>query len=93
VYPRFQISLGATYWDEITITNAAIPVIREMVILAPSRSISVCLFNASSGVPFISTIELRQFDGNMYYSKYEAKYFMFVSRRVNMGARSNASIR
>jgi Malectin-like domain len=93
VYPRFQISLGATYWDEITITNAAIPVITEMVILAPSPTISVCLFNASSGVRFISTIELRQFDARKYYSQDEALYFMFVSRRVNMGARNNASIR
>jgi Malectin-like domain len=93
VYPRFDLYLGATFWDEIVITDPAIPLITEMVVLAPSASLSVCLFNASSGARFISTIELRQFNGDMYYSHDEALYFMFVSRRVNMGAPSTASIR
>ncbi|KAJ3684036.1 hypothetical protein LUZ61_013200 [Rhynchospora tenuis] len=93
VYPKFVISLGATYWDTIVIIDAATPVVSEMVVLAPSPSLNVCLFNASSGLRFISTIELRQFNGSMYTSMFEDQYFMFMAARVNFGALSNASIR
>ncbi|KAJ3684037.1 hypothetical protein LUZ61_013201 [Rhynchospora tenuis] len=93
VYPKFVISLGATNWDMIIIKDAATPVVSEMVVLAPFPSLSICLFNASSGLRFISTIELRQFNGSMYYSYFEDQYFMFMAARVNFGAESNASIR
>ncbi|KAJ4786796.1 Leucine-rich repeat protein kinase family protein [Rhynchospora pubera] len=92
-YPKFVISLGATYWDTIIIKDAATPVLSEMVVLAPSPSLTVCLFNASSGLRFISTIELRQFNGSMYYTLFEDQYFMFMAARVNFGAHGNASIR
>jgi Malectin-like domain len=93
VYPKFIISLGATLWDLIIINDARTAVVSEMLVLAPSSSLSVCLLNASSGVRFISTIELRQFNGSMYTSYYETQYFMFLAARVNFGALSNASIR
>ncbi|KAJ3709231.1 hypothetical protein LUZ61_012936 [Rhynchospora tenuis] len=93
VFPRFDISLGATYWETVGITNVVTPVMKEIVLLAPSDSLSVCLLNASSGVRFISTIELRQFNGSMYYTLFEAEYFMSLGARVNFGALSNASIR
>ncbi|KAF3331298.1 putative LRR receptor-like serine/threonine-protein kinase [Carex littledalei] len=93
VYPKFVISLDATYWDTIVINDPITPVVSEMVVLAPSPSLSVCLYNASSGVPFISTIELRQFNGSMYNTNFETQYFLFMAARVNFGALSNASIR
>lgn len=93
VYPKFIISLGATLWDLIIINDAHTTVVSEIVVLAPSPSLSVCILNASSGVRFISTIELRQFNGSMYTSYYETQYFMFLAARVNFGASNNASIR
>ncbi|KAJ4772174.1 Leucine-rich repeat protein kinase family protein [Rhynchospora pubera] len=93
VYPKFVISLGATYWDTIVIMDATTPVVSEMVVLAPSPCLSVCLFNALSGSRFISTIELRQFNGSMYTTMFEDQYFMFMAARVNFGTLSNASIR
>ncbi|XP_078181047.1 putative LRR receptor-like serine/threonine-protein kinase At1g67720 [Carex rostrata] len=93
VYPKFVISLDATYWDTIVIDDATTPVVSEMVLLAPSPSLSVCLYNVSSGVRFISMIELRQFNGSMYNTMFEDQYFMFMAGRVNFGALSNASIR
>ncbi|KAJ4802270.1 Leucine-rich repeat protein kinase family protein [Rhynchospora pubera] len=92
VYPKFNLSLGATYWDTITITDVTTPVTTEMVVLAQSPFLSVCLL-ASSSVRFISTIELRQFIGSMYYSEFERQYLMFMVARINFGALSNASVR
>ncbi|KAF3329926.1 LRR receptor-like serine/threonine-protein kinase [Carex littledalei] len=93
VYPKFVISLDSTYWDTIVINDATTPVVSEMVVLAPSPSLSVCLYNASSGVRFISTIELRQFNGSMYNTMFEDQFFMYMAARINFGALSNASIR
>jgi Malectin-like domain len=93
VYPKFHLSLGATYWDEIVINDVDIPVVKEMIVLAPSDSLSICLFNTSSGVRFISTIELRKFNRSMYYTQFETEYFMFTAARINFGAHSNASVR
>lgn len=93
VYPKFVISLDSTYWDTIVIEDATTPVVSEMVVLAPSPSLVVCLYNTSSGVRFISTIELRRFNGSMYNTMYEDQYFMFMAARVNFGALSTASIR
>jgi Malectin-like domain len=93
VYPKFYLSLGATYWDMIVIVDPVTPVLTEMVVLAPSPTLSVCLLNPTSGARFISTIELRRFNGSMYYTMFETQYFMYMAARANMGAHSNASIR
>jgi Malectin-like domain len=93
VYPKFVISLDTTYWDTIEISDATTPMVSEMVLLAASPSLSVCLYNTSSGVRFISTIELRTFNGTMYSTSYERQYFMFMGGRVNFGTTSDASIR
>ncbi|KAJ3679525.1 hypothetical protein LUZ60_017536 [Juncus effusus] len=93
MYPKFDISLGATPWTTVVITDPSVAVTKEMVLLAPSPSLSVCLVNTTSGVRFISTIELREFKGPMYYTLFENQYFMSLGARVNFGALSNASIR
>ncbi|XP_059073006.1 probable LRR receptor-like serine/threonine-protein kinase At1g67720 isoform X2 [Cryptomeria japonica] len=92
-YPTFDISLGATYWSTVAISDIDIPKIKELILLAQSSSISVCLSNASTGTPFISTLELRQFNGSMYYTDFETQFFLHVSARINFGASNNDSIR
>ncbi|KAL6875672.1 hypothetical protein ACP4OV_013185 [Aristida adscensionis] len=72
VYPKFDLSLGASSWSTIVIDDATTPVVEEAVILAAAPTLSVCLSNASTGQPFISTLELRQFNGSLYYTDYEA---------------------
>ncbi|XP_078430483.1 leucine-rich repeat protein kinase family protein isoform X2 [Wolffia australiana] len=93
VYPKFDISLGATTWTAIVISDANTIETEELILLAGSPTISVCLSNATTGRPFISTLELRQFNGSLYYTEYETKFFLGVSARINFGAESNASVR
>lgn len=93
VYPKFDISLGATHWSTIVISDANTIEVRELIFLASSPTISVCLSNATTGKPFISTLELRQFNGSIYYTEFEELYYLSVSARINFGAGSEVPIR
>uniref|UniRef100_A0A0D9XVY0 non-specific serine/threonine protein kinase n=1 Tax=Leersia perrieri TaxID=77586 RepID=A0A0D9XVY0_9ORYZ len=93
VYPKFDLSLGATPWTTVVIDDATTPVVQEAIILAAAPTLSVCLSNASTGQPFISTLELRQFNGSLYYTTDEKQFFLRLSARINFGAESNASVR
>ena len=93
VYPKFDISLGASPWSTIVVDDATTPVVEEAIILAAAPTLSVCLSNASTGQPFISTLELRQFNGSLYYTTDETRFFLALSARINFGAESNDSVR
>lgn len=93
VYPKFDISLGATHWATIVISDADTIEVQELIILASDPTISVCLSNATTGQPFISTLELRQFNGSVYFTQYESQFYLSVSARINFGADSEAPVR
>lgn len=93
VYPKFDISLGATHWATIVISDANALEVRELIFLATSPTISICLSNATTGKPFISTLELRQFNGSVYYTEFEEEFYLTVSARINFGADSEAPVR
>ncbi|CAN8316790.1 unnamed protein product [Cochlearia groenlandica] len=93
VYPKFDISLGATHWDTIDIFDAETIEKAELVFLASTPSISVCLSNATTGQPFISTLELRQLNGSMYSSSFEDRFYLKVAARLNFGAENVDPVR
>ncbi|KAF3772142.1 putative LRR receptor-like serine/threonine-protein kinase [Nymphaea thermarum] len=93
VFPKFDISIGPTHWSTVDIFDANTTEILEAILLANSDSISVCLSNASTGVPFISTLELRQFNYTMYSTDYEDQYFLSVSARINFGTDDTTPVR
>ncbi|XP_058093804.1 probable LRR receptor-like serine/threonine-protein kinase At1g67720 isoform X2 [Magnolia sinica] len=92
-YPSFQLYLDSTRWSTIMITDASRIYIEEMIIRAPSTSIHVCLCCASTGSPFISTLELRPLNFSMYATNYEDDFYLKVAARVNFGALSKDAIR
>ncbi|GER28676.1 leucine-rich repeat protein kinase family protein [Striga asiatica] len=92
VYPKFDISFGPTHWATIVISDANTIESEELIFLASDPTMSVCLSNATTGVPFISTLELRQFNGSIYFNQFENQYFLSVSARINFGAESDASV-
>ncbi|KAF8413760.1 hypothetical protein HHK36_001753 [Tetracentron sinense] len=92
-YPKFQLYLDATMWSTITVLDASRVYVKEMIIRAPSSSIDVCLCCASTGSPFISTLELRPLNLSMYATDYEDSFFLKVAARVNFGAPSKDAIR
>ncbi|CAI9779021.1 unnamed protein product [Fraxinus pennsylvanica] len=93
VYPKFDISFGPTHWATIVISDANTIESQELIFLASDPTISICLSNATTGQPFISTLELRQFNGSVYMNQFENEFFLSVSARINFGAESNAPVR
>ncbi|TVU37069.1 hypothetical protein EJB05_19036 [Eragrostis curvula] len=93
VFPEFDLYLGASRWSTIVIYDEATVVTREAVVLASSPTLSVCVSNATTGQPFISTLELRQLNGSLYYTDYEAGAFLSLSARINFGAPTAAAVR
>ncbi|XP_057472158.1 probable LRR receptor-like serine/threonine-protein kinase At1g67720 isoform X1 [Actinidia eriantha] len=93
VYPKFDISLGATHWATIVISDANTIEVQELIFLALDPTISVCLSNATTGQPFISTLELRQFNGSVYLTQYENQFYLSMAARINFGADSEAPVR
>lgn len=93
VFPKFDLSIGPSRWSSIVIYDMSTVVIREVVFLASSSVVSVCVSNATTGQPFISTLELRQFNGSLYYNDFETRAFLSLSARINFGALSDDPVR
>ncbi|KAL7136580.1 hypothetical protein ABFS83_10G039900 [Erythranthe nasuta] len=93
VYPKFDISFGPTRWSTIVISDAGTIESQELIFLAADPTVSVCLSNATTGQPFISTLELRQFNGSIYFNQFENQFFLSLSARINFGAESDAPVR
>ncbi|ONI30222.1 hypothetical protein PRUPE_1G238400 [Prunus persica] len=92
-YPKFELYLDATQWSTVTIFNASRTYVNEMIIRASSGSVDVCICCATTGFPFISTLELRPLNLSMYATDYEDNFFLTVAARVNFGAPSIDVIR
>ncbi|XP_043726168.1 probable LRR receptor-like serine/threonine-protein kinase At1g67720 isoform X2 [Telopea speciosissima] len=92
-YPKFQLYLDATMWSTITVLDASRVYVEEMIIRATSTAIDVCLCCATTGSPFISTLELRPLNLSLYATDYEDSFYLAVGVRVNFGALSKDPIR
>ncbi|GJU91491.1 probable LRR receptor-like serine/threonine-protein kinase [Tanacetum coccineum] len=93
VYPKFDISMGPTHWATIVISDANTIESQELIFLASNPTVSVCLSNSTTGLPFISTLELRRFNGSVYLTPYEEQFFLSVSARINFGAENEDPVR
>ncbi|KAL8161685.1 hypothetical protein V2J09_013174 [Rumex salicifolius] len=92
-YPNFELYLDATKWATMTISDGARQYVEEMIIRAPSDSIDVCLCCATTGSPFISTLELRPLNLSMYATDFEDNFYLKVAARVNFGAPTKDPVR
>ncbi|KAI9079234.1 hypothetical protein K1719_038839 [Acacia pycnantha] len=64
--PKFDIYLGAKWWDSVMFQNESEIVSKEIIYVASSDYVHVCLFKTNSGTPFISVLELRVLDSDAY---------------------------
>ncbi|KAJ6318881.1 hypothetical protein OIU76_014273 [Salix suchowensis] len=92
-YPKFDLYLDTTRWSTVVVLEAARVYVKEMIIRAPSSSIDVCICCATTGSPFISSLELRPLNLSMYATDFEDDFFLEVAARVNFGALSKDVIR
>lgn len=80
--PTFNLHLGVDLWDTVNISKALTPEEKEIIYVLSSDQIHVCLVNTDTGMPFISALELRPLDNNIYETErgsflklYERSYF------------------
>ncbi|CAH2041076.1 unnamed protein product [Thlaspi arvense] len=92
-YPKFQLYLDATKWATVTVQDGSTVYVKEMIIRAPSNAIDVCLCCATTGSPFISTLELRPLNLSMYATDFEDDFYLKVAARINFGAPSTEAVR
>ncbi|CAM0879372.1 unnamed protein product [Alopecurus aequalis] len=64
----FGLHIGVNLWEAMNLTNLDLSIMiwKEVLTIAPSNSLSVCLINFGSGTPFISSLELRPLEDTMY---------------------------
>lgn len=68
--PQFDIYLGADLWNTVYIADPSGQYYREIIHLASSDYIHICLVNTGRGDPFISAIEVRLLDITMYQPQF-----------------------
>ncbi|KAJ0470033.1 putative protein kinase RLK-Pelle-LRR-I-1 family [Helianthus annuus] len=81
------------YCYSLNVKNANTIESQELIFLASDPTVSVCLSNSTTGQPFISTLELRQFNGSVYLTPFEDQFFLSVSARINFGADNDDPVR
>ncbi|KAK7261755.1 hypothetical protein RIF29_28074 [Crotalaria pallida] len=64
--PEFDIYLGAKWWESVVFEDANSVVSKEILYVASSDYVHVCLVNTSKGTPFISALELRVLNSDAY---------------------------
>ncbi|KAD6118658.1 hypothetical protein E3N88_09929 [Mikania micrantha] len=64
--PRFDVYLGADLWSKLYMPDPSEDYYLEIIHMAPSDYIHICLVNTGQGNPFVSAIELRLLDISMY---------------------------
>ncbi|XP_044977391.1 leucine-rich repeat receptor-like serine/threonine-protein kinase At2g14510 [Hordeum vulgare subsp. vulgare] len=64
----FGLHIGVNFWESVNLTNTdpSDTIWKEVITVAPSNAVSVCLINFGSGTPFISALELRPLEDTMY---------------------------
>ena len=65
--PEFDLHLGTDIWESIIFsTNYTLVVRKEILYIPTTDYIDVCLVNTNKGVPFISALELRLLNNDVY---------------------------
>ncbi|XP_031487930.1 LRR receptor-like serine/threonine-protein kinase IOS1 [Nymphaea colorata] len=61
--PNFDLYMGLDLWNTIQLDNATHALRTEIIKIATSTSLSVCLLKTGNSMPFISGLELRPYNG------------------------------
>ncbi|KAF5466495.1 hypothetical protein F2P56_016415 [Juglans regia] len=86
--PVFDLYLGVNKWRTVDNTNETY---HEIIHVASTDYIDVCLVDIGQGVPFISALELRHLDSSMY--RIESGALSILSGRRDIGRTGNSIIR
>ncbi|XP_056176538.1 probable LRR receptor-like serine/threonine-protein kinase At4g29180 [Syzygium oleosum] len=76
----FDLHIDVNYWIMV---NSSSYVYEEIIYTPPRDYIQVCMVNTGSGIPFISSLELRLLDNSIYYINSSA---LVTKWRFNLGS-------
>ncbi|KAF7134389.1 hypothetical protein RHSIM_Rhsim08G0229000 [Rhododendron simsii] len=83
--PKFDLYIGVNLWEELVLSIDKTAKMSEIMYVASTDCIHVCLLDKGEGTPFISALELRHLNGPVYKSEtgclaYYVRNFMGSSR-------------
>ncbi|WOK91455.1 senescence-induced receptor-like serine/threonine-protein kinase [Canna indica] len=88
---KFDLHIDVNFWQTVNITDPANGCFLEAVVVSLGNSISVCLINTGSGTPFISALDLRPLQDDMYPAANTTQYLNYAFR-VNVGPDIGSSL-
>ncbi|XXG57301.1 hypothetical protein AAC387_Pa03g4490 [Persea americana] len=78
--PKFDVYVGVNRWEVTLPTTAGERIRNEIIVYTTMGYVSVCLVNTGSGIPFISTLELRRLNNLSYEAANESQSLRLVYR-------------
>uniref|UniRef100_A0A8I6YQR5 non-specific serine/threonine protein kinase n=1 Tax=Hordeum vulgare subsp. vulgare TaxID=112509 RepID=A0A8I6YQR5_HORVV len=92
--PVFDLYLGTNYWHEVNYSDAGAFNWMDILLVAPTDYLQVCLVNKGTGNPFISGLELRPLNTTLYPEVNASQLLVLVnSNRFHTGPTENSIIR
>ncbi|KEH18226.1 LRR receptor-like kinase plant [Medicago truncatula] len=86
--PEFDLHFGPNVWDTVKLTNISHITDSEIIYTPLLDYIQPCLVNTGKGTPFISVIELRTLNNEVYVTN-SAKSVVSPLRRSDVGSIAN----
>ncbi|XP_057966979.1 probable LRR receptor-like serine/threonine-protein kinase At4g29180 isoform X2 [Malania oleifera] len=83
--PKFELYLDVNLWSVVQFSSAADAFTTEIISIASSDTLSICLVNIGSGTPFISALELRPLNRSIYSTVFRSSGSLVLFERLNMG--------
>ncbi|WOK91457.1 hypothetical protein Cni_G00148 [Canna indica] len=80
----FDLHIDVNFWQTVNVTESTALYLYEVIVVALGDSVSVCLINTGSGTPFISVLELRPLQDDMYPAANTTQYLVNFFR-LNVG--------
>ncbi|KAJ1689475.1 hypothetical protein LUZ63_013630 [Rhynchospora breviuscula] len=89
---QFDLYIDTSLWLRVNVTDASNEYAHEVITVATNDWIWVCLVDTNAGTPFISALELRPLNRNLYgyASSYRSYAILF---RLNYGPTESVTIR
>lgn len=86
--PEFDIYLGAKWWESVVFEDASSVITKEIIYVASSEYVHICLFDTHKGTPFISVLELRVLNSDAYLVN-----SLELLARFDVGLQDNETVR
>lgn len=91
-YILFELHLGVNVWTQVKISNSSYGYSTEVLTVAESDFVSVCLVDINSGTPFISALELRPLPMSIYPAL-DTSTSLVLNFRINIEPNSTEVVR